>query len=55
MNNLDLQWDEFEVRLENQVRPGLDYDIYISSGGPEVRWKAKAPPGKMPISTGSVM
>jgi GMP synthase-like glutamine amidotransferase len=33
MNNLDLQWDEFEVRLENQV-PGLDYDIYISSGGP---------------------
>lgn len=33
MNNLDLQWDEFEVRLENQV-PGMDYDVYISSGGP---------------------
>lgn len=33
MNNLDLQWDEFEVRLENQV-PGMDYEIYISSGGP---------------------
>lgn len=32
-NNLDVDWDEFEVRLENQV-PGLDYDIYISSGGP---------------------
>ncbi len=32
-NNLDLTWDEFEVRLNNQV-PGLDYDIYISSGGP---------------------
>lgn len=33
INGLDLQWDEFDVRLENQV-PGLDYDIYISSGGP---------------------
>jgi GMP synthase-like glutamine amidotransferase len=33
MNQLDLHWDEFEVRLEKQV-PGLDYDIYISSGGP---------------------
>jgi homoserine O-succinyltransferase len=32
-NNLDLQWDEFEVRLQHQI-PGLDYDIYISSGGP---------------------
>jgi GMP synthase-like glutamine amidotransferase len=32
-NNMDLQWDEFEVRLEKQV-PGMDYDIYISSGGP---------------------
>ena len=33
LNQLDLHWDEFEVRLEKQV-PGLDYDIYISSGGP---------------------
>lgn len=33
MNQLDLHWDEFEVRLEKQV-PGLEYDIYISSGGP---------------------
>lgn len=32
-NNLDLEWDEFEVRLEKQT-PGLHYDIYISSGGP---------------------
>jgi GMP synthase-like glutamine amidotransferase len=32
-NHLQLTWDEFEVRLERQV-PGLDYDIYISSGGP---------------------
>jgi len=31
--NIDLEWDEFEVRLEKKV-PGLDYDIYISSGGP---------------------
>ena len=32
-NQLDLSWDEFEVRLEKQV-PDLSYDIYISSGGP---------------------
>ncbi len=32
-NNLDLTWDEFEVRLDKQV-PDLSYDIYISSGGP---------------------
>jgi len=33
MNQFDIQVDEFEVRLEKQV-PGLEYDIYISSGGP---------------------
>lgn len=32
-SHVDLSWDEFEVRLENQV-PDLSYDIYISSGGP---------------------
>jgi homoserine O-succinyltransferase len=32
-HGLDLQHDEFEVRLEHQV-PDLSYDIYISSGGP---------------------
>jgi homoserine O-succinyltransferase/O-acetyltransferase len=32
-NNLELQWDEFEVRLEKKV-PDMSYDIYISSGGP---------------------
>jgi homoserine O-succinyltransferase/O-acetyltransferase len=30
---LDMQWDEFEVRLQKKV-PDLSYDIYISSGGP---------------------
>jgi GMP synthase-like glutamine amidotransferase len=30
---IDLVWDEFEVRLQQQV-PDLSYDIYISSGGP---------------------
>src|SRR5258708_4941942 len=30
---LDLQADEFEVRIEKKV-PDLSYDIYISSGGP---------------------
>jgi homoserine O-succinyltransferase/O-acetyltransferase len=33
VNQLDLNWDEFEVRLEKQV-PDLSYDIYISTGGP---------------------
>ncbi|MBS1742912.1 MAG: GMP synthase [Bacteroidetes bacterium] len=32
-NDIDLQTDEFEVRIQKEV-PGLDYDIYISSGGP---------------------
>lgn len=30
---LETQFDEFEVRLKNEV-PDLSYDIYISSGGP---------------------
>ncbi len=33
INQFDLQVDEFEVRLNKEV-PGLEYDIYISSGGP---------------------
>src|SRR4051812_43312312 len=32
-NHIDIQLDEFEVRLKHQV-PDLSYDIYISSGGP---------------------
>jgi GMP synthase-like glutamine amidotransferase len=32
-HGMNLQYDEFEVRLEHQV-PDLSYDIYISSGGP---------------------
>jgi homoserine O-succinyltransferase len=32
-HNLYLQYDEFEVRLQEQT-PDLSYDIYISSGGP---------------------
>ena len=32
-NQLDLNWDEFDVRLKKEV-PDLSYDIYISSGGP---------------------
>lgn len=32
-NQLDLDWDEFDVRLKNEV-PDLSYDIYISTGGP---------------------
>lgn len=33
INNLELEWDEFDVRLKNEA-PDLNYDIYISSGGP---------------------
>ncbi len=32
-NHIELHKDEFEVRLQKQV-PGLDYDVYISTGGP---------------------
>jgi GMP synthase-like glutamine amidotransferase len=32
-HDLDLEYDEFEVRLHKEV-PDLSYDIYISSGGP---------------------
>jgi GMP synthase-like glutamine amidotransferase len=32
-NNIDVQWDEFEVRLRNEV-PDMSYDVFISSGGP---------------------
>ena len=32
-HGLELQTDEFEVRIKRQV-PSLSYDIYISSGGP---------------------
>lgn len=33
VNNIILRYDEFEVRRELQM-PGVDYDIFISSGGP---------------------
>ena len=33
LNDLDLIWDEFDVRLKNEV-PDMAYDVYISSGGP---------------------
>ena len=32
-NNLEIAWDEFDVRQKNEV-PDLSYDIFISSGGP---------------------
>ena len=31
--NLDIIWDEFDVRQKNEV-PDMSYDIFISSGGP---------------------
>ncbi len=32
-NNIDVEWNEFDVRLRNEV-PDMSYDIFISSGGP---------------------
>jgi homoserine O-succinyltransferase len=32
-NNFNVSVKEFDVRLKNEV-PGLDYDVYISTGGP---------------------
>jgi homoserine O-succinyltransferase/O-acetyltransferase len=32
-HGVEVEWDEFDVRLQNNV-PDLTYDIYISSGGP---------------------
>jgi GMP synthase-like glutamine amidotransferase len=32
-NQINISWDEFDVRLKNEV-PDLSYDLYISSGGP---------------------
>src|ERR1043165_7341890 len=32
-NNLDIVWDEFDVRANNEI-PDFSYDIFISSGGP---------------------
>jgi GMP synthase-like glutamine amidotransferase len=32
-NSLEIEWDEFDVRLKKQV-PDMSYDIFISSGGP---------------------
>lgn len=32
-SNIDISWDEFDVRQKNEV-PTLSYDIFISSGGP---------------------
>jgi len=32
-HQLNLSWDEFDVRLKNEL-PDLSYDIFISSGGP---------------------
>lgn len=32
-HQLNAAWEEFDVRLQNNV-PGLDFDIYISTGGP---------------------
>jgi homoserine O-succinyltransferase/O-acetyltransferase len=32
-SGMDVVWDEFDVRVKNEV-PGTGYDVFISSGGP---------------------
>ncbi|HEV8285960.1 MAG TPA: GMP synthase [Chitinophagaceae bacterium] len=32
-NNIQVEWNEFDVRLRNDV-PDMSYDVFISSGGP---------------------
>ncbi len=32
-HSLEIEWDEFEVRLKNEI-PDTSYDVYISTGGP---------------------
>jgi GMP synthase-like glutamine amidotransferase len=32
-NDIQVEWREFDVRLQNQV-PDMSYDVFISSGGP---------------------
>jgi homoserine O-succinyltransferase len=32
-NNIDIDWDEFEVRIRHEL-PDMKYDLFISSGGP---------------------
>ena len=32
-NNIEIDWNEFDVRLLNEV-PDMSYDVFISSGGP---------------------
>jgi GMP synthase-like glutamine amidotransferase len=33
INQLELEWDEFDVRRESKL-PDMNYDVFISSGGP---------------------
>ncbi len=33
VNSIEISWDEFNVRLKNEL-PDMSYDIFISSGGP---------------------
>ena len=33
LNNIEIILDEFDIRLKKQI-PNLDYDVFISSGGP---------------------
>ena len=33
INNLKIEWDEFDVRQKNEV-PDMSYDIFVSTGGP---------------------
>lgn len=51
LHNLELVYDEFDVRRNNSV-PDLSYDVFISTGGPGSPLKAKGWNGKKNILIG---
>ncbi len=42
-DDVDVVWDEFDVRQRGEV-PGLDYDVYLSSGGPGSPYEGEGQP-----------
>ena len=50
-NNVELTWDEFDVRQKNEF-PDLNYDIYISTGGPGSPLESEGQDGTLITLTG---
>ena len=52
-NNIEVDWNEFDVRLLNEV-PDMSYDVFISSGGPGSPLESRIVIGKKNILPGSM-